>query len=250
MPPELHRGPFHVPACKAREMLPDLDRTGEGDFSDFRRRQQRLRQVGRVAPEDVETAVRQPGLLHQPADRDRGGGGFPRSLEDNGAAARKRRHDLAQRLAEGEIPRREGDADPDRLAKDHLLHARIAGGNDPPVDAARFLRMPIGMVGGETDLADRLAERLALVARHVTGDLVGMLAREVCEAAQDPAPLERRAILPALESALRRGHGFGNLAIGRKRQPDNRLARRGITTSVLRSASYIQRPSISMPRRS
>jgi hypothetical protein len=147
-----------------------------------------------AAPEDVEATIRQPGFLHQPADRDRRGRGFSRSLEDDSAAACQRRHDLAERLAEGEVPGGEGDADADRFARDELLHARIAGGDGPAVDAACLFRVPVGMVGGKVDLADCLGQRLSLVTRYVAADLVGMVASEVGEAAQDLAALERRTV--------------------------------------------------------
>jgi hypothetical protein len=130
-----------------------------------------------------------------------------RAFQDQRAAGAQRRHDLADGLVERKVPRREGGADANRLAHDDLAHGRVARRNHAAVDPAGFLGMPFGVLGADHHFAHGLGQRFALVQRDVAADFLGALTRQFCHAAQDRGALQRRGLLPRLESALRRGQG-------------------------------------------
>src|SRR5258708_21967508 len=92
-------------------------------------------------------------------------------LDDDGAAGAERRDDLANRLVEREIPRREGGANADRLLENELAHALGASRDDAPVDAAAFLGGPLRVLRAHGHLAHGLGEGPPLVDRYVSSDV-------------------------------------------------------------------------------
>src|SRR5439155_27050544 len=128
---------------------------------------------------------RRARLMEEPRDRDHRARRILRTLDDDGAAGAERGNDLADRLVEREIPRRERGADPDRLLQHELPHALGARCDDAPVDAAAFLGGPLGVLGAHRHLADGFSEWLALVERDVAADLVRTGAGKLAHLAQD-----------------------------------------------------------------
>ena len=209
-------------------MLADLDGTREGQLAHVLMCHEAFGNMGRVAPDEIETAVGQSRLLHQPSDRHHSGRRLARSLDDHRAAGRERRRNFPDRLAERKIPRCYRNTDTNWLAPHHLSHARIACGNDTAVDAASLLGMPVSMIRGRTHFRDRLAKGLALIERDVARDRFHLGPDKVREAPQDSPPFKRGAVFPIPECSICGIDRHIEVVVGRPGEAADGLARRRV----------------------
>ena len=96
--------------------------------------------------------------------------------------------------------------------------------------------MPLRVLGTEHDLSDRFGERFALVEGHVAADIVRPLARQLADAAQHLALLERRRAAPRFECALRARQREIEIFARRVRQLPDHLVRGRIKDVLLETA--------------
>ena len=115
-----------------------------------------------------------------------------RRLEDDGVAGDQRRHHLPARDRHREVPGRDDPGDADRLADAHrplvgqLGRHRVA--EHPPALAGH----QVGDVDAFLDVAARLGEDLAHLARHRPRQALLVLGHQRAEAVQDLAALRGR----------------------------------------------------------
>src|SRR5262245_20116853 len=110
-------------------MLADRHRAGERDLAHGVRRDQMLRHVRWHAEYEIEHACRHAGIDEAAYKLDAASRSLLRGFEDERAAGRERTADLARGRERREIPRREGDADADRLLRHELTDALHAAGH-------------------------------------------------------------------------------------------------------------------------
>ncbi len=173
--------------------------------------------------------------MEQLGQRHHRAGRIFRALQDQRTAGADGRDHLADRLVEGEVPRRKGSAHPNRLAHHDLAHIGLARRDHAAVDAAAFLGMPFGVLGADHDFADGFGQRLALVQRDVAADLLGALAGQFRHAAQDLGALQRRGLLPAFKGALRGGESAVQIAAVGMRQLAQQFLGGGVDDVLLAS---------------
>ena len=165
-------------------------------------------------------------------------GGGAGGLDHHGAAGGQGRADLAGDHRDREVPGR------DRGAHAHglLQHQDPARGHglrdDVAVDPLGFLGEPLEERGAVGDLALGLGQRLALLAGHQEGEVVGVGHDQLEPAAQDGRPLLGGLRPPGRQRALGRldrapglgdadaGHGADGLAGGRVGDLDRLAVRR------------------------
>ena len=87
----------------------------------------------------------------------------------------------------------------------------------------RFGGAALQFFGATGHLADRFGQRLAHVERDVAADVLGALARQVADLAQDAGTLHRRALLPGAEGALRCGQRTVEVRTAALQARDHRL---------------------------
>ncbi len=125
-----------------------------------------------------------------------------RRLEDDRVARDERGRELPDGDGDGEIPRRDEGDDAVRLP-DGVGEVRGQFRRDGlAVHAARFAGAELHDVDGALQLAARLRERLALLAREQGGDLVLVLFDQACEARDDASARRRGRRAPAAEGFL------------------------------------------------
>ena len=151
-------------------------------------------------------AIGNAGIGEGGDQRHDAGGGLFRGLDDDRATGGKCCGNLAHRLVQREVPRREGCDRADRLADDQLLHVGGAGRDDAAIVAATFLGQPVDDVGAGERFDGGFGERLALLDGQIADDLLRAAAHEFRSLAHDLVTLERRDIAPDLEA----GNGSGN----------------------------------------
>ena len=177
--------------------------------------------------------------MEHAGDGHHGAGRILGALDDDGAAGAHGRGDLADGLVVGKVPGREGGAHADGFAQHHLAHVGQARRDHAAVDAPALLGVPFAVLGARHHLADRLGQRLAHVEHDVAADLLGPLAGELGHLAQDAAALQGRALLPALEGALRGGQRAVEVFTGGVRQPGDHLAGGRIDDVLLAAAAAL-----------
>ena len=150
------------------------------------------------------------------------------AFEDHRAAGAERARDLADRLVDREVPRREGGDRPDRLADDDLHHALGAARDDAAIGAPALLGEPVDGVGAAEHLHLGLGQGLPLLERHDPGDRLGALAQEVCRLAHDLVAVIDRGRLPGLEAALCRLERRIEILARRDRMRPDRLGGRRV----------------------
>ena len=136
----------------------------------------------------------------------------------------QRRKHLPRRDRHREVERRDDARHADRATEAHRpLVAQLArhGVAEQP---ASFGRRVVRRVDAFLDVAARLGERLAHLARHEVGDLFLPLRHDVADAAQHVAARRRRRAAPDLEAALRRLDG--RVDVRRRRTSGNGRSRR------------------------
>ena len=228
MPAKLHRDALHVLPGERGEMLADGRRAGERHFADHRMRDEIFRDFGRDAVDEADHALRHAGVDEAADQLGWRGRRLLGRLDDDRAARSEGAAQFAHHLVEREVPRCEGSDRADRLLDDELHDAILARRDDAAVGAARLLCEPVDDVGGGERLHLCFSERLALLHRHDTGDRVGALAHQIARLAHQLGALERRALAPIVESALRRGKRVVEVAARGVRDGTDLLLVRGI----------------------
>jgi len=123
--------------------------------------------------DDVEDAVRQPGLGEDLAPEQAAGDGRPLGrLQDDRVAERERCRDRARRENQGRVPRRDRADDADRLANPHRERTGIVRGQDLPDGLVRRGRRLAEEPGDEMHLEHPEAEGAAGLACEDRDDLV------------------------------------------------------------------------------
>ena len=225
---QFHGDPFHVRARLGGELFAYRHGAGEGDFAHGRRGDQRFGNMRGFAPDDVQTACGQPGIVEGARHCQHAAGAVFRPFEDDGATGGQRGADFADGLVVGEIPRREGAAHADGFAQDELLDFGRARRDDAPVNAAGFFGVPVAVIGAAEYFDARLGQRFALVEGNLAGDAVDALTRQFSGAAQDGAAFQRRGVFPASQRARGGGNGAGEIVIAGQRQFAQRFQRGGV----------------------
>ena len=127
-----------------------------------------------------------------------------RGLEDDRVAADQRRHHLPARDGDREVPGRDDAGDADRLADAHRPLVGQLGGHRVAEHAAPLAGHQVGDVDAFLDVAARLGEDLAHLARH------GPRAGAPC--ARPAAPRSAYRISPRLGAGIRRQAGSASSA--------------------------------------
>jgi hypothetical protein len=180
----------------------------------------------RHAEHDREHAVRQPRIVQCARHGERRARRLLRGLEDARAARGERGADLARRIAEREIPRRERRHRADRFLHDGHALARQALRQHAAVRAPSLVGIPVEDLGADLQLDARLVDRLAHLERRDARDLLAARAQVVRGAAQDLRALHRQQRAPQRPGALRGRERA--LEIGRRRMrqlPEQGLVR-------------------------
>ena len=203
-----------------------LGRAGEADLRHVRMLDEAAADDRALADEDVDDALRDPGLEHelgQPQRRQRRQLG---GLQDDRVAARERGPELPRGDVEREVPRHDQADDAERLAE---------GDVDAAADRDRLAVVLVDRAGVEVedlrdhaDLRARARDRLADVARLDPRELLAVLLDERREPAQQPRPIGRRDRSPGRERGLRARDGGVGLLDPRLLELGDRLLGGGV----------------------
>ena len=162
---------------------------------------------GAAAEHEVEHAVRQPRVGQRGGEVGGGERDDLSRLPHDRVAERNRGRDLPGGDCDRKVPRSDRQDDPERLApRVEERQRRVAR-----------VRLAVGLEGltgvvaedrrSAARFADRLGERLPLLAREVTADRVGALVDEVGRASKDVAARRRRRFAPGREGCCGRVAG-------------------------------------------
>ena len=178
-----------------RDRAPDLGRAGEGDLGHVGVVDEPLAALAARAGDDLDDALRQPGLERQLGEAQRRQRRELGRLEDDRVARRERRAHLPRGDRQREVPGRDEPDDAERLAD---------GEPEPAGDRDRVAQQPLGRrrvvaegVGHHPHLAARVADRLAGVARLEHRELLVVLGDGVGQPVQQPGAVARRDRAPA-----------------------------------------------------
>ena len=158
-------------------MLGDRCRADEADGVDVRVGEERVDRLA-VAVHDVQHARGRAGLGHELGQPQRAAGILLRGLQDERVPARDRDREHPHRHHGREVERRDAGGDAERLAQRPAVDAaadRVA------VLALQQLRDAAGELDDlepARDLAARIGEHLAVLARDEGGELAGVLLDE------------------------------------------------------------------------
>ncbi len=187
------------------QQLPDLGRAGEAELAHGRVSRQLAADQRCVlcgAGHDLEDAFRESRLEAEARDRECGQRRLLGRLEHHRAAGRERRRSLARGHRSGKVPRGDAGGDADGALRDDDPPVGGEGRDRVAVDALRLLAEPFEERRGVTDLDPRLGERLALLQRHQSRELVLVLVHQVGPAAQDARAVLRDARPPGGQRVL------------------------------------------------
>ncbi len=239
---ELEMHSLEVAAGERLDLPTRLGVTGQRDEVDVRMCRDCRPDLVAAPGDDVENAVRQPGLLRQLAEherrerRDRGG------LEDHRIAGRQSRPDLPDRHHERVVPGRDLADDPDRLTPDHArVRAAVLGGRFA-LEMANRRRKETQVVRAERNV--RVATELegrSRLGRLDVRDLGGVLIDEVGELVEDRHPLGDPFPAPAAVPEGRACRGDGPVDVGRgaRRHPTDERASSRVADLDPRSAGRL-----------
>ena len=169
-----------------------------------------------------------PGALGELGERERRERRLLGRLDDHRAACRERRRGLARDHRGGEVPRGDAGGDADRLLGHDDAHAVCGRRDHVAVGALRLLAEPLEERGGVGDLALRLGERLALLARQQQREVVHVLVQQVVPAAQHVCALLRGLRAPGGLRGLGGLDRAPRLGGAAARHLGEQLARRGV----------------------
>ena len=190
-------------------------RPGEGEPADHRVAGEGAAHDGAGAGDEVEHAGRQAGVheaLDQAQRRERRRRG---RLEDDGVAVDERRRDLPRGDGDREVPRRDRGHHAERLAAAVQHGVRRVGRQDVAAQPPALAGVVAQDVARPRDLAGRLGERLALLARERARDVAHALGEQFRRLEEDGAARRGRRGRPGRERLGRRGGGLCRVGRGR-----------------------------------
>ena len=161
--PELQRHPLDRTGGTGGDRAPNLGRAGEGDLGDVRMLDEALPARAAGTNDDVDDAVRHPGLRGELGEAQRRQRRELGGLEHDGVAGGERRSELPRGDRQREVPRGDQTNDAQRLANGERL---------PTGNRDRLAEQPLGRPGvvakgvdHHRHLPARVADRLAGIAR-------------------------------------------------------------------------------------
>ncbi len=157
---------------------------GEGNLADLGVGGQLVADVAGRAGHDAEHALGNSGALGQLDHRQRRERRLRCRLDDHGAASRQRRAGLAGDHRRRKIPRGDRRGHADRLLDDEDALVLLVTGDGVAVDALGFLGEPLDKGGRIGDLALGFGQRLALLQRHQSAQVVLVLHQQLEPATQ------------------------------------------------------------------
>ena len=197
--------PLERRSAGLRDPPADLGRARVGDDLDVWVLDERIADLAARAHDDVEDPRRKPRLLEDARERDDRGRSVRRRLDDDRVAGDERGHGLPRRDRHREVPRRHEGADAHRLADAHRELVRQLRGCREAEEPAPLARGEEGHVDRFLDVAPRLGEDLAHLARHQARELLLVALQDLARGVEHLGAPGRRRVLPAGERLLRRG---------------------------------------------
>ena len=201
-----------------------LARAGQRDHADIGMADDPVPHLAAEPVHEIDDAVGHAGLdeqLHEALPEHRR---VVRGLEHHGVPAHECRDDLPGRNGDREVPRRDHADDADRLTDAHLelvgqlRRRRLA--EETPALAGHV----VAHVDRFLDVAARLREHLAHLARHQLRQLVLVLGEQRAEPEQDLTALRRGNEPPARVRLLRRLHSAIDVLGRRPRERADQIA--------------------------
>jgi ParB family chromosome partitioning protein len=218
-----------------RQALDGRRRLSHQDAAHFRRARERqlahdragrqhAANVPGVAGDNLQHACRHAGAMREFGQRECGQRRqFGRLDHDRAASGQRRRH-LARDHRGREVPRGDGGAHAHRLAQRDQPFVGGRRGQHFTVHALGFLGEPLDETGGVGDLALGFGQRLALLARHQVGQVVGVGQHQVEPAAQDIGALLAGLCRPGFLGDFRGSNGARGLGGAQVGHPGDDLA--------------------------
>jgi hypothetical protein len=199
---------------------------------------ERLARLLAEAVHDVQHARRQPRLLRQPREHERGLGRVLGVLQDSRVAAHERREDLPRDVRDRRVRGDDQPGDAQRLAGDHRLAVWHRACRGLAVEAPALAGHEVAHLDRAARLAGRLLRGLAGLRCDHSGDLLLVALEQLGDPAQDRAALCRRLTRPGRLRALggvdrgmdvvrRRARDHAEHLAGRRRHLLERGAARG-----------------------
>ncbi len=201
-----------------------LARAGERDDRHVRMAHEALTDRAPAAVDDVDDALRDPGLVQQLDEALAERGRVGRRLEDDGVARDERRQHLPGRNRDREVPGRDRADDPDRLADRHVElvpELRRRGLSEEPAPLAAHV---VAHVDRFLDVSPGLRLDLPHLVGHELGQLRLVLLEEVGEAEEDLAASRRGHQAPVLVRGLGRLDRAIDVVCSRPREDAEHLA--------------------------
>ena len=205
-------------------MLADDGRAGERNLADHRMGNQVFGDLGRHAVHQPDRASRDAGIDIRADQFGRRRGRLFRRFQDDRASRGETGGELAHRLVDRKVPRRERSNRTDRLLDHQLIHALGARRNHAAVRATRFLGEPVDGVGAGHDLGLGFGNCFALLHRHQRSDRIGALTQQIRRFAHHLRALERGDLLPRPEAFVSRVERAIEVGLLGVRDSANRLA--------------------------
>jgi hypothetical protein len=171
-----------------------------------------------VAGDDVDDALRQPGLAADVGEQQRGERGVFGGLQDHGVPGGERGGDLPRQHQEGEVPRDDLAADAEGGMGGEFLGQKLR-------QARVVVEMPLGE--GDVDVA-RFADRLAVVEGFEDGEEAGMLLEKAGQRVEVARAGVAGELRPFREGAAGGGHGGVDIVGGALRDLGKGVAGRGV----------------------
>src|SRR6266540_3962630 len=210
---ELHGDAQDLVGRLGDERAADLGGAGERQLAGAPVLDQRLHhRAGGLGDDHVEHPGRQAALLQDAGEGEHRQRRLLGGLDHHGAAGGDGRADLAGAHRHGEVPRRDQQAGPDRLAQGEHAALAVGGDREAAGDPHPLLGEPAEELGRVGDLRLRLGQRLAHLQGHQQGEVVALGGDALEGAPQDLAALPRRVGGPGLLGV--HGRGERGLAVG------------------------------------
>ena len=183
---QLHRAVHDAIGCLTQQAAPDLGGPREGELPHPGVVQHRGHHRSRAARwQHVHDPRRNAGLHQERPHCKRGQRRIRGGLEHDRASGRKRRADLAGRHRGGEVPRRDQDAHPDRLAQHEDSVGPCRRRLHVALGTHRLFGVPAKELRGVGDFATRVGERLAVLPDDQPREVLRALGHELEGAAEE-----------------------------------------------------------------
>ena len=194
---QLHRHPQELMGRGLDQALPHLGRARERELAQPRIGDQRShRRTRRAAREHVQDALRQPRVLQNPRQGKHAQRRLLGRFHDRGAARGDRGTDLSGAHRHREVPRRDHQARPHRLAHRQQPPLAVGRHREAAVDPYRLLAEPPQELGRVGNFALCLGEWLSHLEGHDQRQLVGATHQPLVPATEDLSAIARRRLGP------------------------------------------------------